>query len=319
MSAIPVGGEPHRPVGAARDVRVEARLLASTNRDLRAESAAGQFRQDLFYRLAQHEVQVPALDERRDDFRAIASSLVPSLEFSEDAWRWLERRSYPGNVRELSTILLRMKSHCDAEKRSRVDHDVLRELEDHTPPVDKAMSLAEHALRLGATLAEVRRAQRFYAELGRAKADGNVSRAARELGVSRGGLRSTLATKRTSAARAVAQRRRLIGPSCEVASFTREGCVLHVGRMAGATKERPLCAHFAMAPTSTSPRVGEGLELPLPSPRPRRLGGSRLLSTCAARGCVTAYALPDPSVRRFSVRRNHRRGPPQAKAAPRKA
>ena len=186
----------YRPVGAARDVRVEARLLASTNRDLRAESAAGQFRQDLFYRLAQHEVQVPALDERRDDFRAIASSLVPSLEFSEDAWRWLERRSYPGNVRELSTILLRMKSHCDAEKRTHVDRDVLRELEDHTPPVDKATALAEHALRFGATLAELRRAQRFYAELGRAKADGNVSRAARELGVSRGGLRSTLATKK---------------------------------------------------------------------------------------------------------------------------
>ena len=99
-----------QPVGATRPQKVDVRIVAATNRDLKAEVAAGRFREDLYYRLAVFPVRLPALRERRGDvellaeqFRAAATARhgkrVPG--FTTEALAMLARYAWPGNVRQL--------------------------------------------------------------------------------------------------------------------------------------------------------------------------------------------------------------------------
>jgi transcriptional regulator with PAS, ATPase and Fis domain len=95
-----------RPVGGARDVRVEARILAATNRELADMVAAGQFREDLYYRLAVFPINVPPLRDRREDILPLARHFLEKYKkghpgFTPQAVRTLEAYSWPGNVREL--------------------------------------------------------------------------------------------------------------------------------------------------------------------------------------------------------------------------
>ena len=105
-----------RPVGGARTIPVEFRLLAATNRDLRARVEAGEFRQDLYYRLAVVEVELPALRERRSDLPMLIDSILEKLareqgrdvpRIDRDAMRLLQGYEWPGNVRELENVLAR--------------------------------------------------------------------------------------------------------------------------------------------------------------------------------------------------------------------
>ena len=104
------------PVGSNRTVRMDARIIAATNRDFAAEVARGAFRKDLFYRLNVIGIRTPPLRERRADVPALASAFlaeisvrqgrpVPSLE--PDAVAALAAHDYPGNVRELQHALER--------------------------------------------------------------------------------------------------------------------------------------------------------------------------------------------------------------------
>jgi two-component system nitrogen regulation response regulator NtrX len=100
-------------VGGGR-VEVDVRVIASTNRDLALEIAAGHFREDLFYRLAVVPLQVPALCDRREDIpllarhfmarSAEAARLVPR-DFGEDAMAALQAYDWPGNVRQLRNVI----------------------------------------------------------------------------------------------------------------------------------------------------------------------------------------------------------------------
>jgi DNA-binding NtrC family response regulator len=103
-----------QPVGADRTSRADARIVAATNRNLRGEIAAGRFREDLYWRLAQADVVLPSLAERREDIRGLAEFLAspirsqmghdaPTIE--EGALAYLESRPWPGNVRELRAFL----------------------------------------------------------------------------------------------------------------------------------------------------------------------------------------------------------------------
>src|SRR4051794_28079255 len=97
-------------VGGSRRVEVDVRVLASSNRDLSSEIAAGRFREDLFYRLNVVPVKVPPLRERREDIPALVrhfmkrsadvSGLMPR-EVGEDAMAALQAYEWPGNVRRL--------------------------------------------------------------------------------------------------------------------------------------------------------------------------------------------------------------------------
>jgi two-component system response regulator AtoC len=103
-------------VGGTAPVKVDVRVVAATNKNLREEVLAGRFREDLFYRLNVIAVHMPPLRERRDDIPALVahfldkhrfSPTTPPARISEDAMAVLERYDWPGNVRELENIIER--------------------------------------------------------------------------------------------------------------------------------------------------------------------------------------------------------------------
>ncbi|GBQ98921.1 two component response regulator NtrX [Acetobacter nitrogenifigens DSM 23921 = NBRC 105050] len=104
-------------IGGATRVRVDVRVISTTNRDLHVEIAAGRFREDLFYRLAVVPVRVPSLRERREDIpdlarlfltRAAESAGLPVRELSMDAIAALQAYEWPGNARELRNLMERL-------------------------------------------------------------------------------------------------------------------------------------------------------------------------------------------------------------------
>jgi transcriptional regulator with AAA-type ATPase domain len=101
-----------RRVGGEHRVRVDVRLVCATHRDLRAMAAAGEFRQDLYFRIARLVVEVPALRFRPDDVRALAAHFLRQMaddvgtrELSPEALARLAAYPWPGNARELRNIL----------------------------------------------------------------------------------------------------------------------------------------------------------------------------------------------------------------------
>jgi DNA-binding NtrC family response regulator len=96
-------------VGGARSIAIDVRVVSATNRDLKAEVAAGGFRQDLFYRLGVLPLRMPPLRERPGDVPLIAAHLLSrtGLILADDARERLLRHPWPGNVRELRNVLER--------------------------------------------------------------------------------------------------------------------------------------------------------------------------------------------------------------------
>jgi DNA-binding NtrC family response regulator len=103
-------------VGSSASRKSDVRVIATTNRDLRAEVAAGRFRQDLFFRIAVVPIAVPALRQRREDvpllldhFAAAAASRLgrPACRLADDALDLLMHYHWPGNVRELENLMTR--------------------------------------------------------------------------------------------------------------------------------------------------------------------------------------------------------------------
>lgn len=111
-----------RPVGSDREVAVDVRVLAATNRDLEAEVLAGNFREDLYYRLKVMMVRVPPLRDHPNDIAFLAETFlqrhtetakVGPRRFTREALRYLETYPWPGNVRELSHVIERAVTLCD--------------------------------------------------------------------------------------------------------------------------------------------------------------------------------------------------------------
>jgi transcriptional regulator with PAS, ATPase and Fis domain len=113
-----------QPVGAdAVNRRVDTRVIAATNRDLFAMSAAGQFRGDLMYRLRVIQIHVPPLRERPGDIRPLVEHFLhrldPTFRLSLEAWTVLESHEWPGNVRELQNLAEQLTSmHSGGEIRA---------------------------------------------------------------------------------------------------------------------------------------------------------------------------------------------------------
>ena len=105
-----------RPVGASREIDVDVRVLAATNRDLEAAVKEGTFREDRYYRLNVLHVHLPPLRQRTDDLPELARHFVdrtcksfglPPKRLTPDALRVLQAHSWPGNVRELENVIER--------------------------------------------------------------------------------------------------------------------------------------------------------------------------------------------------------------------
>ena len=172
-------GEVER-VGASRPRRVDVRILSATNADLQTEVAAGRFREDLLFRLNTIEIRLPPLRERPEDLRALAAHFLaryatryrkPIAGIEPEALAALAAHQWPGNVRELSHTLERAV------------------LMAHGP----MLGAADLGLRGGGgparldelTLEEV---ERVLIRKALERHEGNVSQAARSLGLSRSAL-----------------------------------------------------------------------------------------------------------------------------------
>jgi DNA-binding NtrC family response regulator len=100
-------------VGESHSRKIDARIVAATNRDLEAEVKAGHFRQDLFYRLSVFPITLPALRQRREDIPLLAQHFLDqrcgekNIGFTPEALDALTRYDWPGNVRELENEIER--------------------------------------------------------------------------------------------------------------------------------------------------------------------------------------------------------------------
>jgi transcriptional regulator with PAS, ATPase and Fis domain len=112
-------GAPYYRLGGTRKISVDARVIAATNQDLEQAMAAGSFRRDLYYRLAQVRVHVPPLRDRPDDVRPLARFFLgkqdPRLQLSERAMQALEQYAWPGNVRELRNVVVQAAVMADGD------------------------------------------------------------------------------------------------------------------------------------------------------------------------------------------------------------
>jgi len=102
-------------VGGSSETEIDARIIATTNRDMRVEVKSGRFREDLFYRLNVFPVKTVALKDRVNDIPPIAASMLRKLDaqndsitmLSGDAFETLSKHDWPGNVRELGNVIHR--------------------------------------------------------------------------------------------------------------------------------------------------------------------------------------------------------------------
>lgn len=169
-----------QPVGKGSVEKVDVRIVACTNRDLREEVRAGRFREDLYFRLAVVEVRVPPLRERREDIAPLARSFAARFaeRFAIDRVRIepalldaLVAREWPGNVRELESTIARLVATTEDGTLRAADLAPERASDAAAQPgtFREKMAGYEKALLLEALDAS----------------DGNQSEAARRLGLSR--------------------------------------------------------------------------------------------------------------------------------------
>ncbi len=168
-------GCPHYRLGGTRKIAVDVRIVAASNADLENEVRLGRFRTDLYHRLNQVRVAVPALRERRDDIGPLASLFLeqqnPDLTITEEAIEALERYSWPGNVRELRSLMARLAVLTNGTEIRR--QDLGPALQVVSQPVESAPDYS-----LGRLEQEV-----IYHAL--EQTDGRRNRAAELLGISR--------------------------------------------------------------------------------------------------------------------------------------
>ena len=112
-------------VGETKPTKVNIRIIAATNRDLRKEIEENHFREDLFYRLSVFQIHLPSLRDRREDIEQIAYSLIDdfgtkllrkAVKVSDDFIEALKQHSWKGNIRELRNVIERSLIVCNEEE-----------------------------------------------------------------------------------------------------------------------------------------------------------------------------------------------------------
>ena len=166
-----------RPVGAARGKRVDVRVIAATNRNLKKMVEEGKFREDLWYRLNVVRIELPPLCDRRGDVPLLAHYFLrkynqrysQQVKLTDSGLKMLVQYSWPGNVRQLQHMIERLTILAP---QARIDEDAVRQAIEITEPRDAASD----------TLAdtETEQIRRVLAAT-----NGNKSRAAKILGIER--------------------------------------------------------------------------------------------------------------------------------------
>jgi DNA-binding NtrC family response regulator len=173
-----------RPVGGNRSEAVDVRVVAATNRNLRAQVTAGTFREDLFYRLAVIEIGIPPLRDRPDDIPALAEHFLKRAagrsgkhvaRFAGAAMKRMLNYDWPGNVRELENAVERAVALTEGDT-------ILPDDLPDTTKVRRTKDFLEMAVDRQLTIEELNRA---YAQIVLQRSGGQKKRAAALLGVDR--------------------------------------------------------------------------------------------------------------------------------------
>lgn len=187
-----------RRLGEHQRRKVNVRVVASTNRDLEEEVRAGRFRQDLYFRLAEVTLELPALEKRAVDIPVLAQGFLekavaefdkPVKGFTDEALDCMRRYCWPGNVRELQNEVRRMLVLAEGEMLSA---DLLSPRVLRAAPIEETQE-TEVLAGLDGTLKErIETLEKRILRETLIRHRWNKSQASRELGLSRVGLRSKL-------------------------------------------------------------------------------------------------------------------------------
>jgi DNA-binding NtrC family response regulator len=191
-----------RPVGGARPIKVNARVISATNRDLEADVRLGRFRDDLYHRLNVFHLHIPPLRERREDIRPLIKHFLDlrqreigkqGLQVSDEAWALILGHDWPGNVRQLAAMAHRLVAFAENNEligRERA-LDAIRSGTCVSPPAEAVVIGGENVTDLPLHEAEDK-LQKFL--IGRAlrMTGGNLLRTADILKVDRSGLQKMI-------------------------------------------------------------------------------------------------------------------------------
>jgi two-component system, NtrC family, response regulator AtoC len=178
-------------IGGSRTLTADVRWIAATNRDLWAMVRAGQFREDLYHRLAVFPIELPPLRERRDDILPLARALLTrvagsvgrrGLVLSAEAERAVVQGEWSGNVRELANALERAAIVCEGPEISVHDLDPTPVWRSKTPKVEPTSESREEP-ELGSNTETLESVERRAIERALALVDGNRRKAAEQLGI----------------------------------------------------------------------------------------------------------------------------------------
>ena len=208
-----------KPVGGDRPVQIDVRVVAATNKDLKALVARGQFREDLYWRLAVVPIQVPPLRERKEDIPLLAAHILArrrgaAKTFAGNETRYptqitakalsrLQSYRWPGNIRELENVLSRAAILCDGETIRSHDLDMLttgKEPRGSTDEPDRIEIAPVDLDRLGdgETLKDITekavRAVERAAIAAALQTERNPAAAAKKLGISRASIYTKMKT-----------------------------------------------------------------------------------------------------------------------------
>ncbi|MCH7908557.1 MAG: sigma-54-dependent Fis family transcriptional regulator [Candidatus Hydrogenedentes bacterium] len=187
-----VEGQPFRRLGGEREIRADVRVIALTNQDLKSQISRGLFREDLYFRLNGFRIDVPALRVRGHDVielarfyleRCAASLIKPTLRISSGAEESLLNYSWPGNVRELKNLMERAVILCDSAEMN----------ESHLPAEVQSSAFVERAVNGSSdSIPSLREIECLYISRVVERVGGNLTEAARILGIARNTLKAKL-------------------------------------------------------------------------------------------------------------------------------
>jgi len=185
------------PIGDARPIKVDVRVIAATNADLEQSVAEGRFREDLYYRLSVIRIHVPPLRERREEIPHLATLFLresaerlakPDVTLGSDVLDVFAQYWWPGNVRQLKNEIQRIVAMSSPGRPIDTTHLSPEILATRLPDA-ASTAPARKGRAAGQTLAgAVEQVEREFIREALANASGNISEAARMLGLTRRGL-----------------------------------------------------------------------------------------------------------------------------------
>jgi two-component system NtrC family response regulator len=180
----------YQPVGASRTERADFRVVSATNRELASLVASGEFREDLFYRLNLITIRLPPLRERRSDIPLLARHIIGEISASyglepatiaPQALEWLSAQPWPGNIRQLKQTLERTLLLVGRNELRQADFIAAEQHEHGGAP-------GAHGQRLGVDGMTLEQVERHMIAHALEQHQGNISRVAKALGLSRTAL-----------------------------------------------------------------------------------------------------------------------------------